>query len=134
MHIELFVSELDKLLDDPSHRESVIRAMKSTRMAMAFRAALTNDSELRELAMQPLATERQVWKAFIWRFLVERVFSWDGVREFYSWEDENAWDGRNAGYYIKNIDEIDEMMQYENETGAGRRHHNLYWQRSGSPC
>lgn len=75
-------------------------------------------SDLRELAIQPQTTERQVWTAYIWRFLEQEIFSFDGVREFY------AATGENAAYYIKNIDEIDWLMQYENETPKGRRHYN----------
>lgn len=81
--------------------------------AKAFRSALTQNSDLRELAIQPQATERQMWTAYIWRFLVQEIFSFDGVREFY------AATGQNAAYYIKNIDEIDWLMQYENETPEG---------------
>ncbi|KAG6354699.1 hypothetical protein INS49_004717 [Diaporthe citri] len=78
--------------------------------AKAFRSALTQNSDLRELAIQPQATNCQMWTAYIWRFLVQEIFSFDGVREFY------AATGQNAAYYIKNIDEIDWLMQYENET------------------
>lgn len=59
-----------------------------------------------------------MWTAYIWRFLVQKIFSFDGVREFYAAE------GQNAAYYIKNIDEIDELMQNENETRAGKMHNN----------
>ncbi|KAK7698781.1 hypothetical protein SLS64_012263 [Diaporthe eres] len=61
-------------------------------------------------ALRKQTRERQVWTAYIWRFLEQEIFSFDGVREFY------AATGENAAYYIKNIDEIDWLMQYENET------------------
>ena len=77
---------------------------------------MTQNKELRELAMQPLATERQVWKAYIWRFLELKVFSFEGVREFYFSP------GQNAAYYIKNIDEISYLMQFENEKSSGKNH------------
>lgn len=107
----------------PSRRESVARAMTREGSAKAFRAALTHNDELRELAIQPLALEREMWTAYIWRFLELKIFSFQGVREFYDAE------GENASYYIKNLDEIDWMMRYENETLEGRSHHDLEYGR-----
>lgn len=103
----------------PYHRESTARAMTREGSAKAFRAALTHNDELRELAIQPLATEHQMWTAYIWRFLKLKIFSFQGVREFYNAE------GENASYYIKNLDEIDWLMRYENEAPEGRSHHDL---------
>lgn len=93
--------------------------MRSDGSAKAFREALTYNNDLRELAIQPLATDRQMWMAYIWRFLMQKVFSYDGIRKFYSSP------GQNAAYYIKNIDEIEYLMRRENETPGGRNNRDL---------
>lgn len=110
----MFVAELEGFLSNQTHRERVVRGMKSAGSAKAFREALTQNKELRDLAIQPLATERHVWTAYIWRFLELKVFSFEGIREFYFSP------GQNAAYYIKNIDEINFLMQYENEKPSGK--------------
>lgn len=114
----MFVYNLDDCLQVPSNRARVAHGMRRPGSGKAFRTALTHNNELRELAIQPLATERQVWTAYIWRFLVQNIFSFHGVREFYAAAEQNA------SYYIKNIDEIEELMEYENETPAGKMHNN----------
>jgi hypothetical protein len=91
--------------------------MKTDGEAQFFRDALKKNNDLRELAIQPLATEFQILTACIWQFLMVRVFSFEGSRNFYSAK------GQNAGYYIKNIAEIEYLMTYENETGSGRMLH-----------
>lgn len=56
---------------------------------------------------------------------MQEIFSFDAVREFYAAE------GQNAAYYIKNIDEIDWLMQYENETMEGKMNYNSDHKKAG---
>lgn len=104
------VAEMNNLLqDDTTHRDRVIRAMNTAGEAQAFRAALTQNSALRELATQPYSNESDVLTVCIWQFLVANIFSYEGTRSFYSSS------GQNAAYYIRNIDEIDHLLRLENE-------------------
>ncbi|KAL1860359.1 hypothetical protein Daus18300_009272 [Diaporthe australafricana] len=92
-------------LQDPGHNAGVASAMRNAGSARAFRQTLRSNADLRELVMQPLASEIQIWTAYIWQFLIQRIFSAQGMGDFYSSNDENA------AYYIRNIDEIDYLMK-----------------------
>lgn len=99
--------------------------MNTAGEARAFRAALTQNSALQQLATQPFTNESDVWTVCIWQFLLANIFSYEGTRSFYSST------GQNAAYYIRNLDEIDHLMRFENqaETGEGRRKQKLSYRK-----
>ncbi|KAG6354629.1 hypothetical protein INS49_004647 [Diaporthe citri] len=103
--IEAFVGPMDKFIRENSdHKNRVEGAMSREGSAKAFRSAISDNAELQAAAVDPDTCVIDVWTAYIWRFLVQNVFSDEASIEFYSGE------GQNATYYIKNLIEMDYLM------------------------
>ncbi|KAL1851302.1 hypothetical protein Daus18300_012607 [Diaporthe australafricana] len=80
--------------------------MKSEGSAKAFRTVVAlSNQDFQAAAINPKTSAADIWTAWIWRFLVRRVFSDTGAIQFYSSK------GEDAAYYMHNINEIDYLMQ-----------------------
>lgn len=107
---------MDKLIrENEQHKVRVEQAMSSEVSAKAFRAALRANEELQAAAINPETCVIDVWTAYIWRFLLQRIFAEDAILEFYSGE------GQNATYYIKNLDEIAYLMTQAKPPAFGKQ-------------
>ncbi|KAI3395959.1 hypothetical protein diail_598 [Diaporthe ilicicola] len=82
--------------------------MKNRRSARTFRATLASDQELQAAATNPRTSVDDIWTAFIWRFLAQKVFLERAILDFYSSP------GENATYYMRSINEIDYLMSKSN--------------------
>lgn len=100
-----FVLPMDRFLrDDDNHKARVMAAMMREGSAKAFRTALSTNAELQAAAIDSDTCVIDIWVAYLWRFLLQRVFSEDAILDFYSV------DGQNATYYIKNLNEMEYLM------------------------
>ncbi|KAI7779321.1 hypothetical protein LA080_000992 [Diaporthe eres] len=103
--IEAFVGPMDRFIrENRDHKTYVEGAMLREGSAKAFRSAIGANAELQAAAVDPDTCVIDIWTAYIWRVLVQCVFSDDAITEFYSGE------GENPSYYIKNLLEIDYLM------------------------
>lgn len=100
-----FVQPMDGFLrNNDNHKERVTAAMMREGSAKAFRTALSTNAELQAAAIEPDTCVIDIWVAYLWRFLLQRVFSEQAILDFYSVQ------GQNATYYIKNLNEMDYLM------------------------
>lgn len=107
---------MDKLIrEDEQHKDRLEKAMFSEGSAKAFRAALKANDELQAAAINPETCVIDVWTAYIWRFLLQRIFAENAILDFYSGDDQNA------TYYIKNLDEMDYLMTQANPPVFGKQ-------------
>lgn len=106
---------MDKLIrENERHKDRVEKAMSSDVSAKAFRAALRDNKELQRAAINPETCVIDIWTAYLWRFLLEKVFAEDAILKFYSGE------GENATYYIKNLDEMEYLMRQAKPPAFGK--------------
>lgn len=116
--IEAFVGPMDKFIRENSeHKARVTAAMLREGSAKAFRSAIGANAELQAAAVDPDTCVIDIWTAYIWRFLVQSIFSEDAILDFYSGEDQNA------TYYIKNLTEIDYLMTQAKPPVFGKQSH-----------
>lgn len=114
--IEAFVGPMDRFIrENRDHKTYVDSAMSRQGSAKAFRSAIGANAELQAAAVNPDTCVIDIWRAYIWRFLVQYVFSDDATTEFYSGE------GQNATYYIKNLIEMDYLMTEAKPPIFGKR-------------
>lgn len=114
--IEAFVGPMDKFIRENSdHKAHVERAMTREGSAKAFRSAIGTNTELQKAAIDPETCVIDIWTAYIWRFLVQQIFSDEAIDDFYSGEDQNA------TYYIKNLMEMDYLMTQADPPVFGKR-------------
>lgn len=107
---------MDKLIrENEQHKDRVEKAMFSERSAKIFRLALGANEELQAAAINPETCVIDVWTAYLWRFLLERVFAENAILDFYSGE------GENATYYIKNLDEMEHLMTQAKPPAFGKQ-------------
>ncbi|KAJ0124445.1 hypothetical protein J7T55_005783 [Diaporthe amygdali] len=103
--IDDFVNSMERSLrHDQNHKSRVLQAMKSEGLAKAFRTALRSNPDLQAAATNPLTSVSDIWRAYIWRFLLQKLFSQQATLDFY------LQPGENATYYIRNINELDYLM------------------------
>lgn len=113
--IAAFVGPMDRFIRDNSdHKARVDAGMLSEGSAKAFRSALSANTELQAAAVDPYTGVIDIWTAYIWRYLLQTIFSEAGTLDFYS----NA--GQNASYYIKNVNEMEYLMTLANPPVFGR--------------
>lgn len=113
--IEAFVGPMDRFIrDDSQHKARVDAAMLREGSAKAFRSALTANTELQAAAVDPNTCVIDIWTAYIWRYLLQNIFSEPATLDFYS----SA--GQNVSYYIKNVDEMEYLMTLAKTPVFGR--------------
>lgn len=96
---------MDKFIrEDKQHKDHVEGAMFREGSAKAFRSSITANAELQAAAINPETCVIDIWTAYIWRFLLQKIFSEDAILDFYSDDDQNP------SYYIKNLDEVEYLM------------------------
>lgn len=118
--IEDFVGPMDTFIrQNAEHKARVDAAMQSQGSAMAFRAAISGNADLQAAAVDPNTRVIDIWVAYIWRFLINRVFSDDAVLDFYS-DDDQSDQNQNPTYYIKNLNEMEHLMTQAREPIFGR--------------
>lgn len=115
--IEAFVGPMDRFIrENGDHKTYVDGAMLREGSAKAFRSAIGANAELQAAAVDPDTCVIDIWIAYIWRVLVQCVFSDDAIIEFYSGE------GENPSYYIKNLLEIDYLMTQAKPPAFGKQY------------
>lgn len=116
--IEAFVGPMDKFIrENDQHKTRVERAMYREGSAKAFRSAISTNADLQAAAVKPETCVIDIWTAYIWRFLLQNIFSEDGILDFYS--DDN----QNPSYYMKNLDEMEHLMTEAKPPVFGKQPH-----------
>lgn len=106
-----------KLINEgATHKANILDAMRSPGSAKVLRTAVAcPNQDFQAAAMNPRTGAGDIWTAWIWRFLVRRVFSDAGALLFYTSR------GENAAYYMRSINEIDYLMQNADAGEFGKR-------------
>ncbi|KAG8164227.1 hypothetical protein KVR01_006145 [Diaporthe batatas] len=104
--IEAFLQPMFKAFDENTqHKDGITASLNQPKAFGYFRQLISYDSEFRAAASNPYTELKDIWTAYIWRHLYERVFKEGAAASFY------AGGNQNPAQYMRHVDQIVDIMK-----------------------
>lgn len=103
--------------EDEKHWDRIMQAIHRENTFPEFRVTIQKDSGVRAAVTDPWTSITDIWTAYIWRVLHGNIFQKNAIARFYS----SGATGQNASYYMRNLDEIENLMSLANPPVFGKK-------------